>query len=42
MRKKQTEEKERLKVAEVKSEEHREMECKIWLRIARERNIDVT
>jgi peptide subunit release factor RF-3 len=31
-----------LKVVEVKSEEHREHECKIWLRIAKERGIDVT
>ena len=31
-----------MKVQEIKSEEHREMECKIWLRIAKEKNIDVS
>lgn len=42
MRKRQQDEKERLKVVEVKTEEHREVECKIWLRIAKEKGIDVS
>ena len=42
MRKRQQDERERLKVVEIKTEEHREHECKIWLRIAREKGIDIS
>jgi hypothetical protein len=30
-----------LKVDDVKSEHHKEGECKIWIRIAKERGIDI-
>lgn len=42
MRAKQAEEKNRLKVVEIKSSEHVKSENKILLRIAREKGIDVT
>ena len=41
MRQKQTEEKNRLKVVEIKTADHITVENKILLRIAREKNIDV-
>jgi hypothetical protein len=42
MRKRQHDERERLRVVEIKTEEHKEMESKIWLRIAKEKGIDVS
>lgn len=42
MRNKQQEERNRLKVAEIKTEDHIATENKILLRIAREKKIDVT
>lgn len=41
MKKRQQDEKERLKVIEIKSEEHHEGELRIWQRIAKEKGIDV-
>ena len=42
MRKRQQEEKERLRVVEIKTDDHREGENKIWLRIAKEKGIDIS
>ena len=42
LRQRQQDEKKRLKVEETKSEEHRQVESKIWMRIAQKRGVDVS
>ena len=42
LRTRQSDEKARLKVQEIKTEDHLQTESRIWLRIARAKGIDVT